>query len=255
MKGKWIVLVQVLTLACSINFPSLPCDARRSRGTRYPLEIYHISGTKLGKPVIDSRYSFPFPVSVSHHHVSAYLWVKGMIEEGRFPRGLPLIYLDTHLDYPIGDDKPPQSSNWVRFVLKETLCKKVILILPNWLEKEIHTAYRLKLEDDVEKIQLYYQQPLSVLDSIEELPDGESLGPIILSIDCDYFCNIDYPDHRASREEIIEEINRIIDLLKRKNVKVVGLNISISPGYTSLGQEAFIKDELLKAFSEYGNEE
>lgn len=51
-----------------------------------------------------------------------------------------------------------------------------------------------------------------------------------------------------------EEIQRIVKILKGKGIKITVLYIAISPGYTSLGLEAFVEEELLHAFSKYGND-
>ena len=51
-----------------------------------------------------------------------------------------------------------------------------------------------------------------------------------------------------------EEIQRIVKILKGKGIKIAVLYIAISPGCTSLGLEDFVEEELLHAFSKYGND-
>jgi hypothetical protein len=242
-EGKREVYLIFILFSCFLL--PLPCNARRIKDQRYPLERYYISGTKLGKPVIDSRYSFPFPVGLSHHHVSCYLWVKDMVTKRRLPQGLPLIYLDAHHDFL--KSKTLQNSNWVRFVLEERLCSKALWVLPGWLgeRKQIFDKEIQRLSTPT--------LPVSVVKNLEQLPNGDELGPVILSIDCDYFSSID-PFHQAKREEVQKEIERIVKTLERKGIEIAALNIAISPGYTSLGLEAFIKEELLEAFSQYGGD-
>ena len=247
---------KILMLVLSIFVLSIfspPIQARRVKEAFYYLEEYDVLGTTLSKGRVNHQYSFPFPVSVSEHHVSAYLWVKKLIGEGRLPQGLTLVYLDAHLDHFIGRSWTVQSSNWVRAVLDEKLCGSANLILPDWVYEDINMVYRVKLYDVAEKIRRLYQHPLSISE-LQDLPAGEDLGPVVLSIDCDYFSNMGYPNHRVSPREIEEEIGRIVRTLKNKGIKIAALNIAISPGYTWLDQEIFIKDKLLEAFSEYGRE-
>ncbi len=54
------------------------------------------------------------------------------------------------------------------------------------------------------------------------------------------------------RGEVREEIQRIVKILK--GIKIAVLYIAISTGCTSLGLEDFVKEELLHAFSKYGND-
>ncbi len=49
-----------------------------------------------------------------------------------------------------------------------------------------------------------------------------------------------------------KKIQRIVKILK--GIKIAVLYIAISPGCTSLGLEDFVKEELLHAFSKYGND-
>jgi len=241
----WFLSIFILSIF------SLSVQARRIKREFYYLEEYDVLGTTLSKPRVNFRYSFPFPVSISEHHVSAYLWVKKLIEKGRLPQGLSLIYLDAHLDHFIGKTWTVQSSNWVRAVLDEELCSSASLILPDWVYEDINRVYRIKLYDAVEEIHRLYKHQLSIFE-LQDLPAGKDLGPVVLSIDCDYFSNMGYPEHRVSPREIEQEIARVIKTLEDKGIKIAALNIAISPGYTWLDQEIFIEEKLLQAFSEYG---
>jgi len=244
-----LLLILIITAGM---FPRLS-EARRAKGAVYYLEEYNVVGTELGRASIDSEYSFLFPVSVSTQHVLAYLWSKNLIAEGILSKGLPLIYLDAHLDSFIGRTWTPQSSNWVRAVLDEKLCSSAALILPQWVYEDINMVYRVKLYDAAGEIRRLYQHSLSISD-LEDLPAGKEQTPVVLSIDCDYFSNMGYPNHRTFPWEIEQEIAGIINILKDKGIKIAALNIAISPGYTYLDQETFIRDQLLLAFSEYGKE-
>ncbi|RKY35896.1 MAG: hypothetical protein DRP73_04270 [Candidatus Omnitrophota bacterium] len=218
------------------------CEARRIREQGYPLQVYDVTGTSLSPPRYDYQYIFPFPVILSHHRVACYLWLK---QQGL--KGLPVIYFDAHHNV-FGSKDVVQSSNWVRAVLREGLSPSALWVPPKWLEKE---------EEDFKFLasKIYLQGlNLILVDDLEKLPSGSELGPVVVSIDCDYFSSID-PFHQAKREEVQEEIRRIIEVLKEKGIKIAALNISISPGYTTLGLEGFIKEELLKAFSQYGDGE
>ncbi|MDP8234140.1 MAG: hypothetical protein P9M06_05010 [Candidatus Saelkia tenebricola] len=247
-KGKELILV--LSNIFILGVCSFSSSARRAKTTCYPLEEYNVVGIELSEAKVNGSYSFPFPVSISQHHVAAYLWIKEMIAEGRLPKGLSLVYLDTHIDYMLSDNKPVQSSNWVRFALTDEICSEAILALPEWLEVDEHLYYRVThVYDPASKIRMFYEHDLNVLSELESLSDGETLGPIILSIDCDYFSNMGYPNHRVSPREIREEIDKIVRILKEKNIQIAALNIAVSPGYTWLDQEIFIKDALLEAFS------
>jgi len=249
-KSKILTLVLLAFLLGSVFSSSL--EARRIKVTSYSLEKYSIVGTELGRAKIDSRYSFSFPASVSTQHVSAYLWVKKLIEEGRLPQGLPLIYLDAHLDHFIGRTWTVQSSNWVRAVLDEELCSSATLILPEWVYEDINMVYRVKLYDAVGEIRRLYQHQLSISE-LEDLVVAGRQPVVILSIDCDYFSNRGYPNYRVSPREIEEEIVKVIKIFRDKGIKIAALNIAISPGYTWLDQEVFIKDKLLEAFLKYEN--
>lgn len=139
-----------LTVAAFVIFIS-PAQARRIRVISYPLEVLKVEGGEIISRKSDFRYSFPFPVSVSSHHVSAYLWLKDMIVKGNLPQGLPLVYLDAHSDY-WGHRSKMNSANWVRFVLGEELCSRAILLLPEWAVKEreffrIHLASSKKISN------------------------------------------------------------------------------------------------------------
>jgi len=216
------------------------CEARRIREQGYPLQVYDVTGTSLSPPRYDYRYNFPFPVILSYHHVACYLWLK---QQGL--RGLPVIYFDAHHDL-FGSKDVVQSSNWVGAVLREGLSPSALWVPPKWLGKE-------KKDFKFLASKIYLQGlNLILVDDLEKLPSGSELGPVVVSIDCDYFSSID-PFHQAKREEVQEEIERIIEVLKEKGIKIAVLNIAISPGYTTLGLEGFIKEELLKAFSQYGN--
>lgn len=61
------------------------------------------------------------------------------------------------------------------------------------------------------------------------------------------------PLHQVSREEIQNEVRRIVETLKIKEIEIAVLTLVISPRYASLGLDGFIKEELFKIFSGYGN--
>ncbi|MCM8784233.1 MAG: hypothetical protein NC818_05625 [Candidatus Omnitrophica bacterium] len=216
--------------------------ARRIKEVRYPLEIVEVVGTEIKSIQIDSQYSFSFPVSFSLHHVSAYLWLKSMIEKGSLPKGLTLVYLDAHSDY-WGHRDTPQSANWVRFVLGEGLCSRARLLFPNWAikEREIFREFAFLSKEKT------VFPDLSDIDSLNDLPYGET---IVLSIDCDWFSCYD-PFHTASGEEIVGKVEEIVKVLREKNIRIAALNIALSPGYTTMDKEVFIRDTLLKAFWGY----
>jgi hypothetical protein len=239
MNNKFKFVVAILFLFNLLYFfPE--CDARRIKEEGYPLQTYYVNGTNLGSLQDDYRYTFPFPVVLSHHHVSCYLWMK---QHGI--KGLPLIYLDAHPDV-YGKKNVIQNSNWVKGVLEGGISPHAFWVAPKWLDKE-------KKDFELLFPRVYPQGlNLTLVDDLENLPSGSELGPVVLSIDCDYFSSID-PFHQATREEVDNEIKRIIEVLKEKGIEIAVLNIAVSPGYTILGLEGFIKEQLLKAFSEYEN--
>lgn len=227
VKSALIILVLII--------PS-SSQARRIKSI-YPITFYEVVGTTLGTFKEDYRYTFPFPVVVSPHHVSCYLWLK---ERGI--QGLPLIYFDAHHDL-FGNKDVPQSSNWVRFVLEENISPQAFWIVPPWLVKE---------REDFESLfpRIFPRGiNLRLVEDLQELPSGSELGEVILSIDCDYFSSYD-PFHWAYREEIRKEIERIVETLADKGIKIKMLHIAVSPGFTTREWENFIKEELLKAFSQ-----
>lgn len=219
----------------------LPTQARRIRSI-YPVIFYEVVGTNLGTFREDYRYTFPFPVGVSHHHhVICYLVLK---EKGI--QGLPVIYLDAHHDI-FGRKDFPQASNWVKFVLEENIFPQAFWVPPQWLGKE--------REDFKFLFPKTFPQGLNLklIENLQELPSGSELGQVVISIDCDYF-SCQEPFHLASGEEIQEEVKRIVKTLAEKGIEIKMLHIAVSPGFTTREWENFIKEELLKAFSQYWRE-
>lgn len=251
MKLKNILVAVILVMGIQAFFlPSV--FARRERQPNYLLEFYHIPQSGPERIVINGTRVFSFPVSVSVEHLAAYRWIKNKVAEGILPRGLNLVYLDAHADFIFKDTGIYKSNNWVNGVLGEGLCKSAIWVPPEWLGD--YPEYTEVLDEIASQIRSKYNLPIDIVKQIRDFPDGKDLGPIVLSIDCDFFSKMGDSKHRASRREIKDKIKVLIDTLKENNVQIAALNIAASPGYTYLDQQEFIIESLVEAFAKYQNE-
>jgi len=203
----------------------------------------------LGEYVeIERITSFSFPASETNCHAGAYLWIKDLIKNRVLPKGLNSVYLDTHPDWEPEYDRLIISSNWVGVLLRQKdWINNAYYVFPPWFSNE----NRRVMENF---ISLNNTQITSV-ESVNLLPSGEELGPIILSIDLDYFSNNDEENifnyKPGSVEAIKEMVDEIICSLKEKNIKIAALNFSISPNDTYAEDIPTIRVLLKEAFKGY----
>lgn len=235
-----ITLVIILFLGVSVNF--FFTEARMVRT---------FSTYVLGEYVeVERITSFSFPASITTSHVGAYLWIEDLLKlkEGILPKGLNLVYLDAHPDWEPGHQEILNSGNWVACLLSQ----------PNWIRNANYVMPPWFSDELIEITKRYistHNAPITSYNSVNSLPSGEKLGPIILSIDFDYFSNDDEGDLFTYKpenfEKIKEKVDEIIRNLKEKDIQVAALNFAISYDCTFPDDIPVIKSLLMETFKEY----
>ncbi len=248
------LIIKIIVSILFISSISSLSYARRVKEVRHYIRVYNIVEDGISSINVDNSYSFSFPVGLSSHHVAAHLSFKKMVENGLLPKGIKLLCFDAHLDYISGDRGVVQSSNWIRFSLDEGLFSSATVVLPEWLVDSVYDICRYKMVTAEHDAADFLHEDLRLSFGVDNITEDLSSEPVFLSIDCDYFSCIGYPEHRPSLSEIKIKIEELIQFLKVNNIKIAALDIAISPGYTHLDHQSFIKNMLLEAFANYEND-
>ncbi|MFQ5952542.1 MAG: hypothetical protein ACE5JK_03950 [Candidatus Omnitrophota bacterium] len=153
----------------------------------------------------------------SFSHSDLYHWLKSEIEAGRLEKGLPLMLFDYHHDADRGSSKI-NIATWLYHAQDEGLIGEVYWVKPKWSSLEDKAQ-----QEEINKRLAEMLGFKVVVNDVEDLPKIE--GPVIVSIDFDYFS---YKDpfnsiyHRPSFQEIRGEVSKIVNYLSKNktNVKV-----------------------------------
>jgi hypothetical protein len=219
---------------------------RRIRAVFFPLLEYVVKGNKIQPVMTQENINFPFLAFSVDHHQGVYLWLKEKIEKKEIDSGLGIINLDYHDDYDATQDSTLSDANWLLWARAENLIGKIYWIRPEWSEpnpvpdpSEIEDPFELRAKD------------------INNLPSGDKLGPVILTIDFDFFSlervsvsskNRDKTQHRPTAQELDRIIDRITQAVRDKRIVVKALNFTYSADYVWQEDIPIIKEKLIKAF-------
>jgi len=191
-----------------------------------------------------------------YDHNEFYSWLKAGIDAGRIPRGLPLVLFDSHDDYALGLAVSAPEAEWVFKAKKEGLIGKVYWVR-DVLARIPYNSPEIKREllDYIKSTRAFATKKAGytmVADSIDELPKSFK-GPVLVSIDYDYFCCSKGIDDREPPDSYIADTARkIFDYLLKNNINVAAVDISESgPKYVFQNKIEVIKRELNANFERY----
>jgi hypothetical protein len=159
-------------------------------------------------------------------HDGMYHFLKRLIEQKKVPPGLPLVIFDYHNDYSISKEdlagyKRIDQGNWVGFAESEGLVGPVYWVRPR--HGFLNTSG-------------YLDGYAKVVDDISEIP-GESLqSGVVLSLDADYFITnsgvLGATEKDPSAEELKEELAKIRNSLRNRNIPIMAVGVAESPTYS-----------------------
>jgi len=249
---RYIRLVILVSFSIFLSFNVVFARATRVgiyRLVEYHMEHMHSRNQGLREVKTEEDIFFSFPVSITEDHEGCYIWVKALKEQGLLPRDLTLVYFDPHHDayrnlvsFPIIEDITP--AHWVDTALTYGLVSCAYQVLPGWCPD----------------VGLGYQSShLFIIRDASQLPAASDLGPVVVSIDFDYFSNkkgsgkVPFYQPKDSKE-IKELVDGIIVFLRESGIEVVALNLSISPEYTRYVDITAIRELLIEALKKYDEE-
>ncbi len=234
------VIFMSFILFCSVS------HARRVKDVKYPAVVWNLtSGITRGEDLTPAVY--PYPVITMAHPIAAALWIEKMIQEGQFNAPQAVIYLSPYPCYQVGKIKEWQNSNWLRYVLEKGYVEEAFVVYPPYMKNEV------VIKEKFSTVLAQAVQDIKLLDKISQLPEGKSLGNVIVVIDASYFSNQQTPKFSPDSGSLPFIIRNAVEALKAKNLNIKAVIYNTSPSFPHLGDESEIQSWLLYYLAEKGD--
>jgi hypothetical protein len=212
----------------------------------FPLIVYSSKGGML-IPVWYRQERFLFRTGIFEQAKGVALWIEQKRKQGLISKIPTLVVLSSFLDcHPelYSDD----NYNWLAYLFRKELLREAFVVFPESISQnhpEWLNAHRKIAED----IQQEYGYKITVLDTLDGLPDGEKLRDVILVIDCSYFANKVLVEHPAEMGKLVFQIINLHRVLERNRIRVKAMLLIPSPDYVGQEEAEAILEQLLEVFA------
>ncbi len=242
MRIRYIFIVPVfIALIFSIDISY----ARHVRDVKHPATLYrysHLNG-KINRSERLTAAVYPYPVIITQHPIATAYCVK---EEGLTDVDT-IIYLSPYPCYQVGVIKEWQNSNWLRYVLENEYANRAFIVYPPYMKEEsnIKRRFETKLSTAEHKI--------SLLDNFGQLPEGQTLGRVVIVIDASYFSNKQTPQCAPTPEGLPFIVRNAVKKIGSRGLKIEAIVYNTSPGYSWEADAMDIQKWLLFYLGDQGN--